>query len=513
MSNLLIAPILWPLAVGAASFFARRNRVACKTISVSGVFVQLCFAVALLLQVQDNGILAYQAGAWAAPFGITLVADTFSAIMVVVTGIIGLMVTIYAIADIDPSREIFGYDPLFHVMLAGVGGAFLAGDIFNLYVWFELMLIASFGLMVLGGEKAQIDGGIKYASLNLIATLLLLTAIALIYAMTGTLNMADLALAVRNLPDDDRITVVAVLFMVAFGIKAGLFPLFFWLPASYHTPPVAVSAVFAGLLTKVGVYALIRLFSLIFVNQIDYTHGLLMVLAILSMAIGVLTAAGQTEFRRILSFHIISQVGYMVLGLALFTPLGLAGAVFYLVHHIIVKANLFLVSGLTNRLGGSFHLAKLGGMYGRFPWLSALFLIPALSLAGFPPLSGFWAKFTVIKASLDVGEYFAAVTALVVGILTIFSMTKIWHEVFWKPAPVDAPAPIGSITHAFLLGPVMMLSLITLTLGLWPQPIFEVAHQAAHELLHSDLYIEAVLGVDALVSTPAVLPDAMKGGG
>ena len=316
---------------------------------------------------------------------------------------------VYSLGSIDEAREAHGYHPLFHVLLMGVSMAFLTGDLFNLYVAFEVMLMASFVLLSLGGERAQLEGAVKYVTLNLLSSAVFLAAVGVLYGVAGTLNLADLALAVQRGTAPGLVTTLACLFLVAFGIKAAVFPLFFWLPASYHTPPVAVSALFAGLLTKVGVYALVRAFTLVFTGDTALTHGLILAVAVLTMVTGVLGAAAQFEFRRVLSFHIVSQIGYMVLGLGLFTPLALAGTVFYLIHHIVVKTNLFLVAGIVKRLGGTLDLGSLGGLYRRRPALALLFLVPAFSLAGIPPLSGFWGKLVLVKAGLDSGHY--AVTA------------------------------------------------------------------------------------------------------
>ena len=296
------------------------------------------------------------------------------------------------------------------------------------------------------------------------------------------------------------ITVVSLMFMVSFGIKAAAFPLFFWLPASYHTPQVAVSALFAGLLTKVGVYALYRVFTLIFTQDVEYTHTILLWAAALTMLTGVLGAAAQFEFRRILSFHIVSQIGYMLLGLALFTPLALIGGVFYIMHHIIVKTNLFLVSGITYRLLGSYELKDLGGVYRQRPYLALLFLIPALSLAGIPPLSGFFAKFVVVRATLESSEYLVAAVALLVGLLTLYSMIKIWAEVFWKKVPehvTDVRRLNGEIREKrswAYYTPVVALAVCTLIIGLYGQPIYMLAESAAEQLMNPQLYIAAVLG-------------------
>jgi multicomponent Na+:H+ antiporter subunit D len=380
-----------------------------------------------------------------------------------------------------------------------VTGSFITGDLFNLYVWFEVMLISSFALLALGSEKVQLDGAIKYAAINLVSTVMFLIAIAVLYGLTGTLNMADLAVRVPQVEQRGMMTTVAVMFMIAFGIKSAVFPLFFWLPASYHTPAVTVSAIFAGLLTKVGVYALVRTFTLIFTTDVGYTHNALLVVAGLTMLTGVLGAAAQNEIRRILSFHIISQIGYMIMGLALYTPLGLIGAVFYLVHHIIVKTNLFLVAGVAKRLTGSMDLKKIGGLYKSSPLLAVLFLIPALSLAGIPPLSGFWAKFVLIRASLEIESWAIAAVAILVGLLTMFSMTKIWGEAFWKPHPDgdDMSLGIGDLTvseRVLLVGPIVVFAGLTVAIGLWTQPFLDLATRASAELLNPAGYIDAVLG-------------------
>jgi multicomponent Na+:H+ antiporter subunit D len=378
MNVLLILPIIVPMFTGImALFFVRRLRIQ-RVISLTGTGALLIVSIALVYDIYHNGIQAAQMGGWPAPFGITLVADLFSAMMVLLAGIVGTVVAVYSLVSLDPQREQFGYHPLYNFLLMGVCGAFLTGDLFNLYVWFEVMLMASFVLMALGGERGQMEGAIKYVALNLLSSAMFLSALGLLYGIAGTLNMADLAQKFASNPPTESpglVTAVALLFLIAFGIKAAVFPLFFWLPASYHTPPVVVSALFAGLLTKVGVYAMIRVFTLIFVQDIGYTHTLLLGIAALTMISGVLGAASQNNFRRVLSFLIISHIGYMVMGLGLFTPLALAGAVFYTAHHIIAKTNLFLVSGVVEHLGGTPRLNRLGGLYRAQPLVAVLCLL------------------------------------------------------------------------------------------------------------------------------------------
>lgn len=499
MSHLVVIPILIPLLAAALSIVSWRSVSLQRWIAIIATGALLLVSIALLQLTREHGFVVMHMGDWAAPFGITIVTDLLSAIMVVLTGIIGFSIAIYSLATTPEGHERFGYYPLMHLLLAGVAGSFLTGDIFNLYVWFEVMLLSSFALLTLGGERAQMEGAIKYVALNLFSSALLLSAIGLVYATTGTLNMADLGQKLAQVEHHGMVNTLAMMFIVAFGIKAAAFPLFFWLPASYHTPLVGISALFAGLLTKVGVYCLYRFFTLIFTGDVDYTHTILLWGAGLTMLSGVLGAAAQFEFRRILSFHIVSQIGYMILGLALYTPLAIVGGVFYIMHHIIVKTNLFLVSGLVYRLLGSYDLKELGGVYRHRPGVALLFLIPALSLAGVPPLSGFFAKFIIIRAGIEVSAWAITGIALLVGLLTLYSMIKIWVEVFWKTVPenVNTDRLTGAQPDKglwLLLLPIVGLAACTLFIGLSGQPIYELADAAAEQLLNPALYIEAVLG-------------------
>ena len=512
MNWLLVGPIVIPLAAAVIGFAGRGSERAQRAVSLVGAAGLAAVAAGLLSAVWREGIVSVQIGRWPAPYGITLVADHLSAAMVAVSALIGMATVIYACGDTQEGPLSRALHPLLHALLAGVCGSFLAGDVFNLYVWFEVMLIASLALLVLGGRPAQLDGAMRYAALSLIATTLLLSGIGLLYGLTGTLNMADLHLRVQEVEDQGLLTVVAMVFIIAFGLKAAVFPLFFWLPASYHTPQTAVSAVFSGLLTKVGVYALVRFFTLIFTHDVGYTHELLLWAAGLTMVTGVLGAASRNELRRILSFHIVSQIGYMILGLALFTTLGLLGAIFYIIHHIIVKANLFFVSGAVDRLAGSTRLERLGGLYRDKPLLAALFFVPAFSLAGFPPLSGFWAKLLLVQASIESGAFVIAGVALVVGLLTVYSMTKIWLNAFWKARPDEAGPPpvLAPQQRRLLLAPIAALAIITLTIGLYPRPLYGLAERAAAELMAPSQYVEAVLGRDALAANVPAYGDSAQ---
>ena len=493
MNLLLVLPIVIPLSGAAACMMVWRSRQAQRSIAVVTSFALLAAAIAIFVAVREQSLLMTEIGSWPAPFGIVLVADLLSALMLTVSAVIAVATTIYSLASMDVRHERFGYYPLSMLLMMGVNGAFLTGDLFNLYVWFEVMLISSFVLMVLGGEKEQMESGIKYVTLNLISSAFFLTGIGVLYAVTGALNLADIA---RRLPAAEQpalVGAIAVIFLVAFGIKAAVFPLFFWLPASYHTPPAAISAIFAALLTKVGVYALLRVFTLVFVHDPGFTHRLILVIAGLTMITGVLGAVAQNEFRRILSFHIISQIGYMIMGLGIFTSFALAASIFYVLHHIIVKANLFFISGIVHRIRGTYELRQLGGLQTLTPLLALVFFIPALSLAGIPPLSGFFAKLGLIRAGIAAGEFAIVAAAVGTGFFTLFSMTKIWNEAFWKPAPESTELPGWRNDARVMMVPVIALALLTVVIGLGAGWLFSVSLEASEQLMDPNAYMRHVL--------------------
>ncbi|MFP4648703.1 MAG: Na+/H+ antiporter subunit D [Halorhodospira sp.] len=503
MSLEIALPILLPLFFGAASLAAHRHLTLQRWLGVGGTAALLAATLWLLNSVWQEGMVVMHMGDWQAPFGITLAADLLGASMAVLTALLGLATAVYSLATTPVGHEHYGHWPLLHLLLAGVAGAFLTGDIFNLYVWFEVMLVASFALLTLGGERAQMEGAIKYVALNLLASMIFLSAAGITYGLVGTLNMADIAAKLGEVDQPGLVSTLAAMYMVAFGIKAGAFPLFFWLPASYHTPPIAVSALFAGLLSKVGVYALYRFFTLIFTQDVAYTHEILLWGAGLTMLAGVLGALAQTEIRRILSFQIISSVGFMLMGLALFTPLALAGGILYMAQDIVVKIALFLVAGIMFRLLGSYHLAELGGLYRYRPWLAVLFLLPALSLVGLPPLTGFIAKLALVRAALEEGAWWVTFAALLTSLLTLISVTRIWQQGFWRelPARVTDPEVVTGerrdTTLWLMYLPVVVLSALVLLFGLYAQPLFMLSEGAAGQLLDTRAYIEAVLGEGA----------------
>ncbi len=492
--NIVILPILFPLLLVIVFIFLRKGRVTAH-VAITGALMLFLLSLWVFYQVRALDILVLYVGGWKAPFGITLVIDTLSGIMLTVSAFIVLVTSIYASNFINDDLINSRFYMFFFALVMGLNGAFITGDVFNLYVWFEVMLLSSFVLITMGRKKEQLEGGIKYMALNLIGSLLFLAGLGLLYGKTGTLNMAHLAQILKGDEQSILMNTSAMLFFIAFGIKAAVFPLFFWLPASYHTPNITVTSLFAGLLTKVGVYVLIRFFTLFFVQNQDFWHNLLLIVAGFTMVIGGMAASSHYDTRRILSYHIISQVGYMIMGLGIYTPLAIAGAVYFTVHNMVAKTNTFFIAGLITRLKGSYNLKDVGGILKENPLLAVLFIIPAFALAGIPPLSGFFAKFVLIKAGLEAGQYWITAIAILTGLLTLYSMIKIWNEAFLKKQPEGFQVPEKVKLSFMELLPSILLGIASIALGLFAKQFIEIFVKSSSGLLDTQGYINSVLTI------------------
>ena len=497
----LILPILLPLLTGIilVAFWGKVNIQ--RIISVISGVLSLIFSIVLFITVQKDGIITIQAGNWDAPFGITFVADTLSSVLVLLTSISGLAVIVFSTVSINKARMRFGYFAMLHFLLLGLNGAFLTGDIFNLYVWFEVIIISSFVLLTIGGEKKQLEGAINYVTMNLLSSVIFLTAVAILYGLAGTLNMADLSEKIAEHPNRGLVQTTAILFFVAFGIKSAVFPLYFWLPSAYHTPPSAVGAIFGGLLTKVGIYALLRTFSLIFIPD-DFLSTILIIVASLTLLTGGLGAiAQQNNFRKLISYLIVCHIGFMIAGLGMYTEWALIGAVFYLIHDIVIKTNIFLISGVILKIKGTVNLKKLGGLYREFPKLSFLMAVAIFSLVGVPPLSGFWPKIFLFQESLSTQEY--ALTGFLIfgSFITLYIMARAWIEIFWKKGegrqamgrPFIYFENMRILKKWVLITPIVFLTLISVYIGLGAEHILQISQDIVYELKNSDSYIEAVI--------------------
>lgn len=490
----LFIPIITPMIGGALAVLFNRQRVVARAIALISVLINLGYGLWLMSVVPATGPLVAQGSGWLAPFGISLVADGMGALMVMLAALLMLTTIIYSFYSIDEQREHHFYYSLLLLLLLGVSGAFLTGDLFNLYVWFEVLLVASFGLITLGGSRDQLEGGLKYVVLNLLGSTAFLAGCGLVYGFAGTLNMAHIAERMATLANPGLQTVLAGILLFAFGSKAAIVPLFFWLPSSYHTPPVAVTAIFSGLMTKVGVYALYRTFGLLFQNELATYGPWILLLAGLTMVIGVLGAVAQMNVRRILSFHIISQIGYSVMGLGLASAAGLAAGLVFTAHVMIVKMALFFIGGAAEQIYGTGDLKKMGGLARREPLLGLFWFLGILSLAGIPPLSGFIGKLILLQVGVSQQAYLITAVAAGTSILTFFSMLKIWNEVFWKKSYDDVNrlprVPLG------LLAPGAALVVLSVALGLLAGPLVDYNAIAGQQAFDRNVYITAVCGAD-----------------
>ena len=495
MMYLVPLPVIMPLLGAALTLVLARRPQLQRTVSVAVLTATLAVSAVLLVVAHQNGPQVLHVGGWQAPVGIVLVADELAALMLVVSAAVTLCVLLYSIgegrADGDEGTPISIYHPTYLVLTAGVTNAFLSGDLFNLFVGFEILLAASFVLLTLGGTEVRIRAGTTYVVVSILSSMIFLSAIGLIYAATGTLNLAQLAERLDDLPDNLRL-VLQLMLLLAFGIKAAVFPLSAWLPDSYPTAPAPVTAVFAGLLTKVGVYAIIRTETLLFPG--GRTADALMWVALLTMVVGILGAVAQSDIKRLLSFTLISHIGYMLFGVALTSAAGLAGAIFYVVHHITIQTTLFLATGLVERRAGSTNLDKLGGLARVAPLLGILFFIPALNLAGVPPFSGFLGKLGLLQVGVDAGgvlPWVLVAGGTVTSLLTLYATTKVWNLAFWRTPKLATPDPPAGLPW-LMVGSTGALVVFGLALTVVAGPLFDVSADAADNLRERTPYIDAV---------------------
>ncbi|GAB4360605.1 MAG: Na+/H+ antiporter subunit D [Oricola sp.] len=495
---LVVAPLVIGFLFGALCLMTRKNTDRQPYVALSGLVLMLAADAGLFWHVWAGGTVVMTMGRWLPPFGITFAADMLGATFALTAGIVGLAGGIYALQDVGRTGRRYGFYPFLLLMMAGVTAAFLTGDIFNLYVWFEVLLIGSFGLLILGSEREQLDGATKYAFLNLVATTLFLLAVAYLYGTFGTLNMADISRKAAAMRETGPLFTIAAMFLFAFAMKAAAFPVNFWLPASYHTPRIVVSALFAGLLTKVGVYALLRIFLILFDVERDALAGTIAIVAALTMVLGAMGALAQSDIRRMLGYLVISGIGMMLAGLALGSVTGLSGAVFYAVHSMVVMTALYFLAGMMGARMEGFSLTTAGGLYSRAPWLAAVALALFLSVSGLPPFSGLWAKVYLVKASLDVGAWWLAFCILLTGLLTTIAVGRTFAFSFWREvAPREAadgspPAGARSVVAAALFA----LTLLTVAVGLYPEPLVRVSDRIAGELLTPAGYVDSVFPPD-----------------
>lgn len=496
---LVVAPVALPIMVGALLLMLRDHVRWQPILALAGLAAMVVANAFLFRRVLAEGPLVMTMGSWLPPFGISFNADILGASFSLVASIVALVCGVFSIREIGLSGRRYGFYPFLLLMMAGVSGAFLTGDVFNLYVWFEVFLISSFGLLILGSEKPQIDGATKYAILNLVGTTLFLIATGYLYGTFGTLNMADLVDKVGQASAAAPLMTLASLYLLAFAMKSAAFPVNFWLPASYHTPPVVTGALFGGLLTKVGIYALLRALVMIFPAQRAELAGVIGWVAVATMIVGALGALAQSDIRRIAGFIVVSGVGVMLAGIGLGTAAGLSGTIFYAAHSMLAMAALYLLAGMMRQSGGSFSLHQLSGLYTARPLLAMLALIIILAASGLPPGSGLWPKVMLVKAAIDVGAWQLAAAILLSGFLTTIALGRVFILAFWREKTAPEPVPTMAHERASRLGYGALVGLVVpiLLMGIVPERFITVSTAAASGLLDAAGYVRAVFPMGA----------------
>ncbi|MGL1922072.1 MAG: proton-conducting transporter membrane subunit [Hyphomicrobiales bacterium] len=495
----ILLPVLAPLVLAALSLTLRQKDKFQFYLALIASLISLVGSGYLFFDVIINGPQSLTMSGWLAPYGIAFTADALSAIFAIVASLVTFLIILYSPADVDKAATKAGYYTLVLMLLVGVNGSFLTGDIFNLYVWFEVMLISSFGLLILGGEKIQLDGAVKYAFLNLLGTTFFLIATGLLYGVTGTLNFADLYVKVAQSDATGTLAILSIMFLFAFSIKAAAFPMYFWLPAAYHTPRVVVSAIFAGLLTKVGVYALLRIFTITFPEGNGAAFELFGIIGGLTVIAGGLGAVAQSELRRMLAYLLMSGVGMLMIGIAIHTQLALMATVQYAVHSMLVMTGLYLISGVIGRMAGSFEIAKIGGIVMQNPYVAICYFGLALAVAGLPPFSGLWPKYMMVTAAFEQGHSWLIAAILISSFLTIAAIGRASIQMIWRGGDVDVEdghyeargKRLGAKQLRVMMLPIGIIFILTLYLGVMPGTLIRQADLAAYDLLNVDLYIKA----------------------
>lgn len=493
MNNIIVLPLIVPIITAALLVFLHDSIKIQRIVSLITMVFVAGVSVVLLQLIQTEGILRLDFSGWAPPFGILFVADSFSVLLVLTSSIITSICLIYAFSTIGHRHEKMYFYPFVLFLIAGVNGSFLTGDIFNLFVCFEVMLLASYALITLGGEKVQLRESLKYVLINVVASWIFLVALAYLYGTVKTLNMAHIAQRVAEVGQDPVLTIVSIIFLIVFALKGGLL-LFFWLPGSYSVPPTAVQALFAALLTKVGIYALFRTFTLMFPLQPDVTHTLIGIMAGVTIIAGCMGALSGKDVRTIASYNVIIGVGFILVALAIGTEEAMAGAVYYLIHDMIAKALLFLIIGTMVMLTGEIVVKNMNGLIRNYPLFGWLYFLTMCALIGIPPLSGFIGKVLIGQGAVETGSYVLLALGFGSSLIVLYSLLRIFLASFFGETTISeedkTPIPKGAMVSFILL------AICIVGLGVGAEGIAIYVEDAAHTLFNPSIYIDAILNTN-----------------
>lgn len=494
-TNILpLLPIMIPFFSGIIMLFIGKRPVAHRVIAAISGLLLIISSLWLIIEIYQNGTMVTFLGNWASPFGISLVMDMTAALLITTTAIITFLTIIYSFQTIGIEREKYYYYVMILFMITGINGAFSTGDIFNMFVFFEVFLLASYVLITLGGTKIQLQEGFKYIVVNIIASNFFVLGLAYLYSVTGSLNMADISNKLAGFDGSFSImSLVAIVFLFVFATKAGVFPLYFWLPGSYYAPPMPILIFFGALLTKVGVYAIARTYSLFFMDNTAFTHQLLLFLALITIVMGCIGALSFSDMKKVIIYNIIIAVGIILVGVAMMDESGMIGAMYYLIHDMIIKAALFMLVGFLIYRTGQTNPDRLGGLIKQHPFVGWMFFIAALALAGVPPLSGFYGKLFIVQSTFENGQHIAGIIVLASSLVVLYSVMNLFIKVFWgEEMDFTTLRPVKS--DKVLFASIAMV-IISIAFGLAADvlyPLFEMAAQSFYDPSSYSEYITEV---------------------
>lgn len=490
MTNLLVLPMALPLIIAVLLVFIPSFIYMQRWMTMIVLITNTIISFLLLQHVVHQGIISIDFGGWEAPFGISFVGDSFALLLVLITNIVGAICVLYAMATIGLDREKLYFYSFVLFLIAGVNGSFLTGDLFNLFVTFEVMLLASYALITLGGTKKQLQESFKYIAINVVSSSLFLIAIAYLYGLLGTLNMAHLSERIAEVGQTPLLTVVSLLFLLVFSIKSGLL-LYQWLPGSYGTPPTAVAALFGALLTKVGIYALYRTFTLLFYHEQQLTHTIIGIMAAITLIGGSIGAIAYKNMRQIVSYNVVIAVGFILVALAVMNSVAIEGAIYYLIHDMVVKSLLFLLVGTMIYLTGSERIGEMSGLIRNYPLLGWMFFITVLSLTGIPPLSGFIGKVLLGIGTIETEAYILLGLSFLSGFVVLYSLLRIFMNCFWGETIISEEEEVALPIKILLPG--VLLVLLTIGIGIGVEGLAPYVQDATNTLMNPTVYIDAVL--------------------